>query len=112
MGEQQRQGARTATFSVHHMQRLSRDLGALLAQGVEPELKPVGIKDTPVLQEGVQPVARYASLPALPEVCGFSIAVQPAAEHAQRIGGQPTTLLNDSRSPIILHATHPDMPRK
>src|SRR5450759_4586477 len=91
------------------MQRVSRDLGTLLAQGVEPELKRVGVKGTPIRQEGVQPVAGHASLPARPDAHRRSIAVQPAAELTQRIGGQPTTLLNDSRSPVILHATHPDM---
>jgi hypothetical protein len=41
-----------------------RNLSTLLAQGVEPELKRVGVKGTPVLQKGVQPVAGDASIPA------------------------------------------------
>ena len=64
MGEQQRQRARTATFSVHHMQCLTRDVSTLLAQRVKSELKSVGVKDTPVGQESVQPVAGHASVPA------------------------------------------------
>jgi len=48
------------------MQRLLGDLGALLAQGVEPQLKSVGVKATPILQKGVQPLARHPSLPADP----------------------------------------------
>jgi hypothetical protein len=43
---------------------MTRNLNALLAQGVEPELKPVGVKGTPVLQKGVEPVAGHASIPA------------------------------------------------
>jgi hypothetical protein len=86
---------------------VTSDFSALLAQGVEPALKSVGVKDAPVSQQGVQPVARDASLPALPEVDGFSMAVQPVAERAQRIGGQPTALLNDSQSAVIIHAADP-----
>ncbi len=87
MGEQQRQRARTATFGVYHVQRVSPDLGALLAQSVEPELKSVGVKHTPVRQEGVQPVAGTPRSQLAPRSAELSIAVQPAAELAQRIGG-------------------------
>ena len=108
MGKQQRQRVRTATLSVHHVQCVTRDLSTLLAERVEPELKRVGVKDTPVLREGLEPVAGHASLPARPEVCGLPIAVQPEGQLAQRIGVQATTILNDSRSPVIVHVTHPD----
>jgi hypothetical protein len=110
VGEQQRQRARTATFSLHHVQYMTRDLSTLLTQSVEPALKSAGVKHTPVLQYSFQPVAGHASVPARPEVHRPSIAIQPAAELAQRIGGQPRTLLNDSQTPVIVHATHPDMP--
>jgi hypothetical protein len=83
------------------------EFDALLAQSVEPALKSVGVKDAPVSQQGVQPVARDASLPPLPEVDGLSIAVQPVAKRLQRIGGQPTALLNDSQSAVIIHAGDP-----
>jgi hypothetical protein len=43
--------------------------------------------------------ARHASVPGRPKVRGLSIAVQPTAQFAQRIGGQPTTLVNDCRPP-------------
>ena len=49
---------------MHHVQRLTRDLGTLLAQSVEPELQRAGVKHTPVLQEAGQPVARHASIPS------------------------------------------------
>jgi hypothetical protein len=64
VGEQQGERAWPATFSVHQVQSVTRNLSTLLAQGVEPELKRVGVKGTPVLQKGVQPVARHASIPA------------------------------------------------
>ncbi len=64
MGEQQWERVWPATLSVHQVQTVTRNLNALLAQGVEPELKPVGVKGTPVLQQGVEPVAGHASIPA------------------------------------------------
>jgi hypothetical protein len=57
VGEQQRQRARIATFSVHRVQYMTRDLSTLLPQSVESTSKIVGVKHTPVLQEGFQPVA-------------------------------------------------------
>jgi hypothetical protein len=84
---------------------VTSDFDALLAQSVEPALKSVGVKPAPISQQGVQPVARDASLPAFPEVDGLSIAVQPVAKRAQRIRGQPTALLNDSRAAVIIHAS-------
>ena len=87
------------------MNDLSFDFDALLGQSVEPSLKIVGVKHAPISLEGVQPVARDASLPALPEVDGLSIAVQPVAKRAQRLGGQPTALVNDSQSAVIIHAS-------
>jgi hypothetical protein len=60
---------------------------ALLAQSVEPSLKSVGVKHAPISQQGVQPVARDALLPAPPEVDGLLMSVQPVAERAQRIAG-------------------------
>jgi hypothetical protein len=92
---------------VHQVHDVTSDFDALLAQSVEPALKSVGVKDAPISQQGVQPVARDASLPALPEVDGLSIAVQPVAKRAQRIGGQPTAFLNDSQSAVIIHAADP-----
>jgi hypothetical protein len=47
------------------------DFNALLAQSVEPSLKSVGVKDAPISQQGVQPVARDASLPAPPRSTDF-----------------------------------------
>jgi hypothetical protein len=35
------------------------------------------------------------------------MAVQSVAQRAQRIGGQPTALLNDSQSAVIIHAADP-----
>jgi hypothetical protein len=89
------------------MHDVTSDSNALLAQSVEPALKSVGVKDAPISQQGVQPVARDASLPAPPEVDGLSTAVQPVVKRAQRIGGQPTALLNDSQSAVIIHAGDP-----
>jgi hypothetical protein len=86
---------------------LTSDFNALLAQSVKPALKSVGVKYAPISQQGVQPFARDASLPAPAEVDGLSIAVQPVAKRAQRIGGQPTALLNDSQSAVIIHAADP-----
>jgi hypothetical protein len=83
------------------------DFNALMAQSVEPSLKSVGVKHAPISQQGVQPVARDASLPAPAEVDGLSIAVQPVPKRAQRIGGQPTALINDSQSAVIIHAADP-----
>jgi hypothetical protein len=108
VGQQQRQRAWTATFNVHHVQCDTSDLDTLLTQGVEAQLKCVGIKDTPVLQEAVKPAARHASVPGRPKVRGLSRGVQPTAQLAQRIGGQQTTLLNDSQAPVVVHTTHPD----
>ena len=110
VGKQQRQRPRTATFHVHHVQCMPRDLSTQLAQVVEAELKSIGIKGSPVLQQGVQPLARHASLPARPEVWGLSIIPQPAAELAQPIGRQPATLLNNRHATGIAHLSHPDTP--
>ena len=107
MGQQQRQRAWTATFSVHHVQCMTCDVCPLLTQSVEPELKSAGVKHTPILQEGFQPVAGHASLPTRPEIHRLSIALQPTAELAQRIDGEPKTLLNDSQAPVVVHVTHP-----
>jgi hypothetical protein len=43
---------------------VTSDFDALLAQSVEPALKSAGVKDAPISQQGVQPLARDASLPA------------------------------------------------
>jgi hypothetical protein len=86
---------------------VTSDFNALLAQSVEPALKSVGVKHAPIFQKGVQPVARDAALPVPPEVDGLSVAIQPAAKHAQRIGGQPTAFLNESQSAVIIHAADP-----
>jgi hypothetical protein len=75
---------------------MTSDFDALLAQRVELALKSVGVKYAPISQQGVQPAARDAPLPAVPEVDGLAVAFQPAAKRAQRIGGQLTALLNDS----------------
>jgi hypothetical protein len=64
VGEQQGERGWPATFSVHHVQSVTRNLSTLLAQGVEPELKRVGVKGTPVLQKGGEPVAGHASISA------------------------------------------------
>jgi hypothetical protein len=64
VGEQQGKWAWPATFGVHQVQSVTRNLSTLLAQGVEPELKRIAVKGTPVLQKGVQPVAGHASIPA------------------------------------------------
>ena len=92
---------------MHQVHDLTSDFDTLLAQSVEPALKRLGVKDAPIRQEGVQPVARDASLPALPEVGGLSIAVQPGAKRGQSIGGQLTALLSDSQSAAIIHAADP-----
>jgi hypothetical protein len=85
------------------------EFNALLAQSVESALKSVGVKDAPISQQGVQPVARDASLPAPAEVDGLSMAVQSVAKRAQRTGGQPTALVNDSQSAVIIHAAVPEV---
>jgi hypothetical protein len=64
VGEQQREGAGPATFSVHQVQSVTRNLSTLVAQRVEPELKRVGVKGTPIFQKGVQPIAGHALIPA------------------------------------------------
>jgi hypothetical protein len=64
VGEQQGKRAWPATFSVHQVHSVTRNLSTLLVQGVEPELKRVGVKGTPILQKGVQPAAGDASIPA------------------------------------------------
>src|ERR1022692_395937 len=105
MGQQQRQRAWTATFSVHHVQCMTCDVCPLLTQSVEPELESAGVKHPPVLQEGFQPVAGHASLPTRPQIHRLSIALQPTAELAQGIASQLRWLLNDSQAPVIVHAT-------
>jgi hypothetical protein len=82
VGEQQRQLAWTSSYCVDHVRCMTCDLSTLLTQSIEPDLKSAGVKNTPVLQEGFQPVARHASFPPRPEVDGRSIASQPAAELA------------------------------
>jgi hypothetical protein len=106
VGEQQRERAWPATFSVHQVQSVTRNLSTLLAQGVEPELKRVRVKGTPVLQKGLQPIAGHASIPAWTEVSGLPVAIEPAAELSQCIGVQSTAFLNDSHAPVIVHASH------
>jgi hypothetical protein len=108
VGEQQRQRARTATFNVNHVQCATPDFRTLLTQSVEPALKGVGVKHTPILQKSVQPIGRDASVPARSEVHGPSMAVEPAAKFEQRVRGQLMALLNDSQAAVIVHAAHPD----
>jgi hypothetical protein len=70
-----------------------------LGQGIQPQLKSIGIEPTPVLHEGVEPTARDPAIPPGPEVRERPIPVQPATELTQRIGLKPTTLRDGPHAP-------------
>ena len=53
MREQQRDGVRPTPFSDDHVQTMSRDLGAELAQPVEPTLQRAKIELPPIAEETV-----------------------------------------------------------
>src|ERR1700753_794266 len=92
------------------MHCLTRDLDTLVTQRVELELKSAGVIGTPVLQESTQPLAGHTSLPPRPEAGGPAVVGEPPAELDQRIGSQPTTLIIDPQSRVLIHTPHRPMP--
>lgn len=102
MGEQERQRPRPAALHVHHVQFLTGDLHALLAQPVEPGLKRLGVKVTPVPEERVQPGARHASFPSWPEVGGLSTVAQAPVELAHSIGVELEAMIGHAHA-MLLH---------
>jgi hypothetical protein len=68
MGEQQRQRPWATSLSVHYVQRMTVDRDAQLEQRVEPALKRLRVKVTPVIEKDAQPVPGHPSLPTRAEV--------------------------------------------
>jgi deazaflavin-dependent oxidoreductase (nitroreductase family) len=107
MGEQQRQRPRATTFGVNQMQRLSGDLNPPLVQRVKLQLKSATIEASPIIEEGLEPVARHPSVPAPPEAGRPPIALQSTAQFAQCLGAQQKTLLNHPYA--LLQSSTPDI---